>query len=92
MPLTVFRTHDFAISGAAATDQALPGKIAYLSDTLVGGSAVGTVSASLAVSDAATSTATPHNPTDAVTLTAAAIADEIVVARAIMPGDIPAWQ
>jgi hypothetical protein len=90
--LTVPRTHDFALSGAAAAAQTLPVKIAYLSKTLVGGSAVGTVSASLAISDAATSTATPQTPTDAVTLTAAAVASEIVVARAILPGDISAWQ
>lgn len=90
--LTVPRTHDFMLSGAAAAAQTLPVKIAYLSKTLVGGSAVGTVSASLAISNAATSTATPQAPTAALTLTAAAVASEIVVARAVLPGDISAWQ
>lgn len=89
---TAWRTRDYVIGGAAAAAQTLPEKIAYLKAALAGGSAVGTVSASLAVSDAATSTATPAAPTDALTLSAAAIADEILIARAVMPGDIPAWQ
>lgn len=92
--LTVLRTHEIDVQGTAATTaQTLPVKIAHLQQTLVGGSAVGTVGASLEVKDAtATSTATPHNPTDALTLSAAAVSDEIVKVVAVMPGDIPAWQ
>ncbi len=92
MALTVLRRRSAMIPAAATAAQTLPDTIALLLKTHVGGSAVGTVSASLDVADAATSTATPHNPTDALTLTAAAVADEIVEAEYVAPGDIPAWQ
>lgn len=93
MALVSFRRTTAIVPGAnASKTQTAPEDLALLLAVHTGGSATGTVSASLTTKDASTTTATPHNPTDVVDTAADTVTDEWVAVEYVRPGDIQTWQ
>ena len=100
--LVTVKTQNVMVKCAATTAQTLPFNAAVLNAAKAAGSAVGTVSASLASSLTPVTgtpaagdvkfTGTPHNPSNALTLEAAAVAGEWLQADVVASGEIPAWQ
>ncbi len=102
MPLVVVRTESVMVKCAAATAQTLPFDVAAVNAAKIAGSAVGTVSASVATALTPVTgtpaagdvqfTGTTAAPSDAITLEADPAAGEWLQADVVRPGELPAWQ